>query len=274
MRSLLALAAALAPLAAALAEPGSVDWQRKVVRCSGAAAPNLRDAQNNVAVARIGAERAARVDALRNCLETVKGVSISGGSTVGGAIAGDAALRSRVEGVVKGFRVVDKPRYFSDGGVEMDVEVPLDGVAEAVLPPPQAPASPAPQPGAAPQGAPPQGAPASGSADGPTGLIVDAKGKGVSPALAPRVLDENGQEVYSAGDVSAEARRSRGATAYSHDPDAARRELAERIGPRPMVVKALAARGSDVVIGNADAAALRQGPPAFLAEGRVVIITD
>jgi hypothetical protein len=254
---LVAVAVALVPLAPALAEPGSVDWQRKVVRCSGSGAPNLRDAQSNVAVARIGAERAAKLDAIRNCLEALKGVRISGGATVGGAMAGDPALRSRVEGVVKGFKVVDKPRYFSDGGVEMDVEVPLDGVGEAVLPP-------APDPAARPSPAP----------GGATGLLVDARGKGVVPGLAPRVLDENGQEVYSAGTVAPEARKSRGPVAYARDPDAARRDLAERIGDRPMVVRALRADGADVVIANADAEALRKAPPAFLSEGRVVIVTD
>lgn len=258
MRTLVTVALALAPLAPALAEPGSVDWQRKVVRCSGSGAPNLRDAQSNVAVARIGAERAAKLDAIRNCLEALRGVRISGGATVGGAMAGDPALRSRVEGVVKGFKVVDRPRYFSDGGVEMDVEVPLEGVAEAVLPPPapDAAARPAPAPG------------------GATGLLVDARGKGLVPALAPRVLDENGQEIYSAGSVAPEARKSRGPVAYARDPDAARKELAERIGDRPMVIRALRAQGADVVIASADAEALRQAPPAFLSEGRVVIVTD
>lgn len=263
MRRLLALAMALAPLAASAAEPGAVDWQRKVVRCTGAGAPNLRDAQKEIAVARLGAERAAKLDALRNCLEAVKGVHISGADTVGGAIAGDAGLRSRVEGVVRGFKVVDKPRYFSDGGVEMDVEVPLDGVGEAVLPPAQ---------GAAAPGGPAGGA--AGAAGGATGLLVDARGKGVVPALAPRLVDENGQEVYSATSVAAEARRNRGAAAYAKDPEAARKDLADRIGDKPLTVKALEARGADVVISNADAGALRQGPPAFLAEGRVVIIAD
>lgn len=257
MRTLMAVALALAPVSLALAEPGSVDWQRKVVRCSGSGAPNLRDAQGNVAVARIGAERAAKLDAIRNCLEAVKGVRISGAATVGGAMAGDPALRSRVEGVVKGFKVVDKPRYFSDGGVEMDVEVPLEGVAEAVLPPAQDTGGrPAPAPGAG------------------TGLIVDARGKGAAPGLAPRILDENGQEVYSAGTVTPEARKSRGPVAYARDPDQARKDLAERIGDRPVVLRALRAAGADVVIANDDADALRKTPPAFLAEGRVVIVTD
>lgn len=258
MRSIAALMLALAPAAAALAEPATVDWPQKVVRCTGTGAPNLRAAQNNVAVARIGAERAARLDALRNCMEGLKGVRISAGETVGGAVAGDAALRSRVEGVVRGFQVAGRPRYFSDGGVEMDVEVPLDGVAEAVLPP-----------AAAPKG--PEGAPAPAAAA--TGLLVDARGSGLEPALAPRLVDEKGLEVYGAGDVAPEARRKLGVAAWARDPEAARKELAGRLGERPLVVRALAARGSDLVLSDADAAAVRAARD-LLTAARVVIVTD
>jgi len=256
MKTVAALALSLAPLVAA-AEPGTVDWQRKVVRCSGTGAPNLRDAQGNVAVARIGAERAAKLDAIRNCMEAVKGVRIQGSETVGGAISGDAALRARVEGVVKGFKVVDKPRYFSDGGVEMDVEVPLDGVAEAVLPPAR-------------EGA----ARAAATPGGETGLLVDAGGTGVVPALAPRLLDEQLGEVYGAGSLGAEARHKVGPAAYARDAASARKQLQARLGDRPRVVKALRAVGADLVISEADAVELRKGPPGYLAEGRVVIVTE
>src|SRR5512141_361277 len=129
MRFALAVAAACACVAvpaAARAESG-VDWQRKVVKCTGSGAANLRDASGNPAVARIGAEKAAKLDALRNCMEALKGVQLQSGQTVGGALQSDSSLKGRVEGLVRGFRVVGTPRYFSDGGVEMDVEVPLEG---------------------------------------------------------------------------------------------------------------------------------------------------
>jgi len=262
MRALAALLLALVP-ALGGAEPGSVDWQRQVVRCTGSGAANLPDAQGNVAVARIGAERAARLDALRNCLEAVKGVRIQGAETVGQATAGDPQLRARVEGLVKGFRTVGKPRYFSDGGVEMDVEVPLDGISEAVLPP--APPAPAPAPSGAAGEAPGQGA---------TGLLVDARGTGVLPALAPRIVDGRGRTVYSAAQAGAEALRRSGAVAYAGDLEVARKQLAGRLGERPRLVKAVRALGTDVVIPEDDADALLPGPPAFLAEARVVIVTD
>ncbi len=257
MRAIAALMVALAPAAATPAEPGTVDWPAGVLRCTGTGAPNLRAAQGNVAVARVGAERAARLDALRNCLEGLKGVRVSSGETVGGAVAGDAAVRARVEGVVRGFRVVGKPRYFSDGGVEMDVEVPLDGVAEALLPPAAAAKE-------------PLGAPAPAAA---TGLLVDARGTGLEPALAPRLLDEKGLEVYGAGAVAPEARRRLGVAAWAADPEAARRELAARLGERPLVVRALGARGSDVLLSDADAAAVRAARE-LLGAARVVIVTE
>ncbi len=249
----LCLAAALAP--AARAEPGAVDWQRRVVKCTGTGAPNVKAAGGNVAVARIGAEKAARLDALRNCMEAVKGVTVKSGETVGGAVAQSPSLQASVEGVVKGFRQVGAPRYFSDGGVEIDVEVPLDGKLSEVLMP-------------AGQGA---SAPPPAGDVGPTGVIVDARGQALTPALAPRLLDEAGREVYGPSTLAPEARARSGA-AYARDVEAARRELKGRVGERPLVVTAVGARGSDVVVKGAEAEGLRGA--GFLAEGRVVIVTD
>jgi hypothetical protein len=232
-----------------------VDWQRKVVKCTGLGAPNLKEAGGNVAVARIGAERAAKMDALRNCMEALRGASIRTGATVGAELAGDAGLKSRVEGLVRGFRVVGAPRYFSDGGVELDVEVPIDGaLSDALLPKAEAA----------------QAAPVLASDKG-TGLLVDARGLEVTPALAPRLLDAAGRELYGPAVLGPEARRQGGA-AYARSVDGAKKELAARLGDRPLVIKAARAQGADLVLGAADAKALEG--QKFLTEGRVVIVTD
>lgn len=261
MRTLAALAVALALPGAARAETGSVDWQRRVVRCTGTGAPNLQASGGNVASARIGAERAAKLDALRNCMEAVKGVRVSAGQTAGAAMAGDPRIESELQAVVKGFRVVGAPRYFSDGGVEMDVEVPLDGkLSDALLPKGDAKGG----PGSEASG----GAPASAAV---TGLIVDARGRNVAPALAPRILDEGGRELYGPASLAAGA-RERGGAAYARDVETAKRDLRARVGERPLVVKAVGVRGADVLVAEADAKVLSGG--RFLAEGRVVIVTD
>jgi hypothetical protein len=261
MRALaLTVAVACAAPAAARAE-GGVDWQRKVVKCTGSGAANLRDAGGNPAVARIGAEKVAKLDALRNCMEALKGVQLQSGQTVGGALQSDAGLTGRVEGLVRGFRVVGSPRYFSDGGVEMDVEVPLEGaLSDALLPRPATPERPAPgrETGAAPG----------------TSLVVDARGQKILPALAPRILDEGGKVIYGPAALGESGRRAGGAAAYATDLEAARASLAERVGAKPYVVKAVRAEGADLVISSADAASLAGKDLSFLADAKVVILAD
>ena len=260
-----ALAAGLAAPSAARAAPGSVDWQRKVVKCTGSGAANLRDAGGNPAVARIGAERAARLDALRSCVETLKGVQLESGRTVGGALQSDAALTGKVEALVRGFQVVGKPRYFSDGGVEMDVEVPIEGaLSDALLPRPEGKPAEAPAPAPAKT----QGDPGASV----TSLVVDARGQKIVPALAPRVLDEDGKELYGPSRLGEEGRRA--GAAYAHDLEAAKTALKSRLGDRPLVVKAARVQGSDLVISKADAARLAGRDLAFLSEGKVVILAD
>ena len=255
----IALAPALLLAPAARADEGKVDWEHKVVKCTGSGAANLKDADGNPAVARIGAEKAARLDALRNCLATLRGVQLESGRTVGSALESDAALSGRVQGLVRGFRTVGKPRYFSDGGVEMDVEVPLEGaLSEALLPH---------QPSGAAE-------PAAAPAGGPTSLVVDARGQKLTPALAPRVRDDAGREVYGPEKLNDVGRRAGGAAAYAPDLDSARRSMGDRMGERPLLVKAVRVEGSDVVISAADAALLGGPVPAFLAQGKVVILTD
>ena len=255
MRFAFAVALAAALPVFAHAEAGAVDWEKKVVKCTGSGAANLRDAQGNPAVARIGAEKAAKLDAVRNCMETIKGVTLQQGQTVGSALEADKALSGKVQGIVKGYKVVDK-RYFEDGGVELDVEVPMAGVlSDALLP----------RGGAV--------APAAVEAAG-TCLVVDARGRKLVKALAPRVLDEAGAVLYGPAMLSDAARKLGGGAAYAKSLEAAKKDQAARIGDKPITVDAVGADGADVVISTADAAALKGKNLGFLAEGHVLILTD
>ena len=113
----------LVPLAARADASGEIDWQRRVLKATGQGAPDLN--APSIAVARLGAERAAMAIAQRNALETLKGATLESGGTVGTLLQNDGALRSKVQGKLRGVRAV-KTHYFSDGGVSLDVEVPLD----------------------------------------------------------------------------------------------------------------------------------------------------
>src|SRR4051812_20790046 len=103
MRAVLAAAAAvvLVPfLVQAQAPAPGVDWSTRVIRVKGSGAPDTTRSAN-VAVARINAERAAKVDAYRNALEQLKGVNVTSGSAAG-QLLDDAATRARVESLVHG----------------------------------------------------------------------------------------------------------------------------------------------------------------------------
>jgi hypothetical protein len=189
-------------------------------------------------------------------METIKGVTVEKGETVGGALAGDKALTGKVQGLVKGYKVVDK-RYFEDGGVELDVEVPMDGVlSDALLPKDEAKAP-----------------PTTGEA-GATCLVIDARNQKVVKALAPRVLDQSGAEVYGASMLSEAGRRLGGAAMYARDLESGKKANGARVGDKPLTIQAVGADGPDVVISVADAAALKGKNLGFLAEGRVLILTN
>jgi hypothetical protein len=167
-------------------------------------------------------------------------------------------VRGKVEGVIRGFRILDK-RYFSDGGVEMDVELPLAAIAELVLPAPSTDE----EKGALNQ---------AGDAKN-TGLVVDARGLKVTPALAPRLLDEKGAPLYGAEFLGEEARKSPGVAGYAKTVDEAK-ALQQRVGDKPLVVKAAKAKGADLVLGADAAKKLTEANNGYLAEGRVVIVTQ
>jgi hypothetical protein len=110
-------------LALAQAGKGEIDWNRRVLVGHGQGAPDLN--APSVAVARLGAERAAKLDAYRNALEVLKGMQLQSGGSVGTLLQNDQTLTSRVDGELKGVKPI-KTHYYSDGGVSLDIEVPLD----------------------------------------------------------------------------------------------------------------------------------------------------
>jgi len=239
---------------------GEVNWSASVIRAVGSGAPSP-DAPS-VAVARLGAERAAKLDAMRNMLETVKGVRIDSQTTVVNFTTQSDVINSRVDGLVKGARVV-KTRYLSDGGVEVVIEVPITGgLADTVY----------------------GNIPALGTVSVPkvgnpvfTGLIIDARGTGARPAMSPKIIDEDGKEVYGSAYVSRDFAIKQGIVGYARDVNAARQN--ERVAANPIIVKGLKTIGagsSDIVISNADAAGLRDASKnlSFLEQTRVLIVVD
>ncbi|MCD6117832.1 LPP20 family lipoprotein [bacterium] len=247
---------------------GRVDWSNQVIKCTGIGAPNPNDP---VTAQRAGALRAAKLDALRNILETVKGITLSSETEVRNAMIVDDNISSRIRGAIRGFRVVDT-RYMSTGDVEVDVEVPITGVMSDALLPHDfgggvlmtggqllCPVCGQPWPAGKPVPAGVELIRTGGNANSNssavyTGLIIDARGLNVRPAMAPKLIDPQGNEIYGSKYVSRDYAVDIGMVGYDKDVNSAVKN--ERVADNPLVVKALDVKGpnkTDLVISEADA---------------------
>jgi len=199
-----------------------------VVKGEGAApsGTGLSNAQK-----RIMALRAAKIVALREVAEIINGVSISGNTAVLDASTRSDAIRSTVNGLVKG-AVVVREAYdpLSEVGV-VYVKVPMtgpDGVIASLLP--QVAPTVEPRRVYAPGVAPAREV----SYDG---LILDVRQLPFRPALINRILSKNGEVIYDPTKVAQNILVERGAAEYTNDVGKARALLGERGSSNPLIVK-------------------------------------
>ncbi len=152
-----------------------------------------------------------------------------------------------------------------DGTIELDVEVALSGKILGVLLPPtgskqvemesqETPSDP------------------TGSY---TGMIVDCRGLGVQYALAPKLLDESGEEVYGPDWVDRDTATQIGIAQYGNDEAV----FGDRVGENPYRIKGLRSAGtnnSDVVIASADAVVLSSTDEnlLFMDKCKVAFLVD
>jgi len=248
-----------------------VDWERGIAISLGVGAPATW--AKNAAQKNISAQRAARLDAARNIIELIKGINITGTTSMKQAMVENDEIESSIQGRLAGIRAAGEPKYFSDGSVQVKIVanlrevVPQDLVYGAQSGPPKLLEGPL------------------GSTSGSslatsnayTGLIVDARGTGVVPAMAPKIYDPDGREVYGSAYVSREWAISQGVVGYLKDLEKAQGN--DRVKGNPAIVKATEATGAnkaDVVISKVDADSLRAiaQTQSFLSEGRVLIVLD
>jgi len=246
---------------------GDVDWGDRTIIATGIGAPNPDLPES---AQRPSAIRAAQQIALRNALETVKGIYLNSSTTVENFMTTNDVVTSQVNGFVKGFQQKGRTKYMSDGSVEITMEIPLDGIGgigDAVL------------------GNKLNDTPTATQWEGEktkkevifTGLIVNCKGHSIKPAMSPRLVDINGNELYGSAYVTKEWAVKYGIVGYAKDVDAA--AALERVGENPGVVKAVRVEGSnktDAVLSEKDAADIRSAAKnlKFLSECRVIFVID
>lgn len=97
-------------------------WASEVVQATGFGVP--RDGQTGTE-ARLMAERAAKLDAMRNLTEKVYGVYIDANTTVRDFVTEDDTILARIKQKLSGAEQVGEARYLPDGSVEVTVQMPL-----------------------------------------------------------------------------------------------------------------------------------------------------
>jgi len=95
--------------------------------------------------------------------------------------------------------------------------------------------------------------------------------------MSPKVVDEDGKEVYGSMQVDREYAVQQGISGYARDLTAAQSN--PRVTNNPVTVKGLKTDGpgrSDIIISNADAANIRAAADnlSFMKKCRVMIVLD
>ena len=247
---------------------GRADWTTGIVTAKGIGIPPKNPA--SALQAKEMARAAAWAVALRNLLEAVKGVYVDSTTTVSNYVTTNDEVRTRVEGMVKGAKLV-REQEMPDGSFEMTVEMKLTGdFSGVVLPKPSLRNDPLPQ----------YKKPV---VDGHTisksysGLVVDARGTDAHAAIAPRILNEQGDEAYSVAYVEQRSVAEQGIAIYV--PDLPSAQANPRVTNTPLLVKALRASGNnrtDLIISDADVQTIHGVPEhfKFLKQAKVLVILD
>ena len=245
-------------------EKGSINYADRKIQATGIG--YVPDNMINAATARRSAARIAKVDAMRNLVEIVNGITVDSETTMGDAMFDDV-IKTKVRGLIRGAVQVGDVKYLSDTSIEVTYEVPMSGVSEIMAPPAGflAAAAPAITDAAAP------------TTSAITGLIIDARGLGIRPAMSPRILDQNGGVVYGPGNYTREYSIQNGVAGYAKGLDKA--QVDDRVKGNPLVIKGVATSGAnkaDVVIGNSDVMKIQSANTTggVLRDCRVLFVLD
>lgn len=252
-----------------IGDKGKINWSEGYVEATGVGKPP--EIYIGKPQAHPLALRMARIDAFRNLLETTKGVRVNSTKVVKDFTTQNDAINTEVSGLVKAANIVSQ-EYMYDGTVVMTVRMPLSGSFTQIILSKAHDKKPEENPSAI-----PAMTLSEASAAVYTGVVVDARGIKAHPAMSPRILDENGKEVYGSMIVVGEYAVQQGMSGYTRDLAAA--QTNPRVASKPVSIRGIKAEGagrSDIVIRNADADKIRASKDysSFLRKCRVMVVLD
>ena len=215
---------------------GQVDWTDGLVLSRDRATSSERRG------AGVAAVQAATQTARQGLLRVFEQVRFDARQMLEQAVRQAETPRQELEALVVHATVVET-RYFPGGAVETAVQLPFAGQLTALLLPTVSSLTPDGE--ARPEAV-------------HTGVVIDARGLAIQPALFPRIVDERGQTLYAPESVDREAAVQQGYVAYAKAFDQAPAQA--RIGEHPLVLRALRVAGEtrvDLVLSDTEATRIR-----------------
>ena len=256
---------------------GHINWTTGIIQAKGVGTP-LKKSSGNASVSNMKILSDSKNNARHNMLKIIQNVRIDSIKKARNyATINDSVAKQLEEIIYKARENETMRQYMSDGTVEVYLQLSLyGGFAQLFLPEEIKQIESIKQIAVGGNNSSSQPSKTS-DLKNYTGLVVDTTGIAVNPAMALRLLDEDGKEVYGSAFASREFAVQKGMSGYLKDLNAAKKN--SRVGNHPLSVKGLRTTGpgnSDIIISNADASILRSSSEhlAFLKKCKVIIVLD
>ena len=258
-------------------ENGAIDWTAGVVEAKGTGVPTTYTYSGKQQTHKGKTLSQATKKAQHNLLETIVNLRINSESRVIDVVETYPSIMAQLRGMVRTAPEIEKlRRHQYDGTVEVWSQMKLNGgFSQLILPPEIRHIESIKQVLTRNESAKIQSRARSSQIF--TGMVVDARGMRAVPVLAPRILDENLEEVFGPAYASREFAVQHGMARYTTDIGQAKFD--QRVSDNPLIVKALKVLWPgrcDFIISNADAAKLKSASEhlKFLKECKVIIVLD
>ena len=258
-------------------DQGSIDWTAGVVTARGIGNSHTDSYQTGPRENTEKVLTQALAKSRHNLLETIVGLRINDQNRVIDIVENYPSIMTALRELVNQAPEVENLRaYLYDGGVEAWSRLDFNGgFSQLILPPDIRRIESIQQ--VLPRRNPAKLSNRKRSRDIYTGMVVDARGIEAVPAIAPRILDENLEEVFGPTYASREFAVQHGFVHYTTNIWQAKYD--RRVSDNPIIVKALKTvwpGRCDFIISNADADKLRRESEhlLFLRECRVIILLD
>ncbi len=253
---------------------GHIDWEEGYIYAVGDGVPPT-DAVSP-AQARVRAKRAAIDTAYARLLEMAEAVRVDAESTTVNYISESYVVSTRVSGLIQNAEIVTL-RHFEDGSYQIKMRMPIkgkEGLASAVLPVQMEKAM---RIGIAYEISIEHISEEAEPGEAYTGLIVDARGLEVQPAMYPRLITMAGEVIYDLMRANPNAVIEKGLVEYCSDMEVA--ENSPRVGGNPLIVEAISVCGgysADIVLTEEDAEKVLtlNSINNFFGEAKVIVVVD